>query len=589
MNRNAESHFSELPHTEVNRSIFDRSHKHMTTGNIGDLIPFSCTEILPGDSVKITTSKVIRLQTLLTPIMDNIVADFFWFYVPMRLVWSHTKEFFGENTQSAWIPQTNYYMPQFINVGVNGAGIDSCTNADYFGLPLSFKHTNGDVSSGSYVDCLRFRALTLIWNEYFRDENLQDPAPLDVSDSNLVYDKTKPERGGVPFKVCKFHDYFSSALPAPQKGPSVALPISGTISLTSTGGANNIGLIRNPNVAPDSSVNFSHNVPLKLRRVSSSEVDTVFYPNTSPLALGNNYLGLSDTDSESFNVYPSNLKVYNSNVDADAAGMANIASKLSVNLASATMASVNDIRLAFQLQKFYEANARGGSRYIELIKQHFDVSSPDARLQRPEYLGGNRVPITIHQITNNAESSGAYLGNVGAMSVTSDISDDVEKSFTEHGYLIGCMCLRYNHSFQNGVDRSWMRRTREDFYWPLFAHLGERGIKNGEIFWSSDPSVDNQVFGYQEAWAEYRYANNLITGEFRSGISNTLDSWHLADDYASLPTLSSGWIQEDKANVDRVLAVTSAVSNQFFADIYVKNIMTRPMPMYSVPGLIDHM
>lgn len=228
------------------------------------------------------------------------------------------------------------------------------------------------------------------------------------------------------------------------------------------------------------------------------------------------------------------------------------------------------------------------SRYIELIKQHFNVSSPDARLQRPEYLGGNRVPITIHQVTNNAESSGAYLGNVGAMSVTSDVSEDVEKSFTEHGYLIGCMCLRYNHSYQNGVHRSWMRRNREDFYWPLFAHLGEQGIKNGELFWSSTPATDKAVFGYQEAWSEYRYAENRVSGEFRSGIANTLDSWHLGDDYATLPTLSDGWIQEDKSNVDRVLAVTSAVSNQFFADIYVKNIMTRPMPMYSVPGLIDH-
>lgn len=566
MNRNAESHFSELPHTEVNRSIFDRSHKHMTTGNIGDLIPFSCTEILPGDSVKITTSKVIRLQTLLTPIMDNIVADFFWFFVPMRLVWNHTKEFFGENTQSAWLPQTNYFMPQFINVGVNGAGIDPCTNADYFGLPLSFRHTTGDVSSGSYVDCLRFRALTLIWNEFFRDENLQDPAPLDISDSNLTYDKTKPERGGVPFKVCKFHDYFSSALPAPQKGPSVALPISGNISIS--------GTLKTPDLAVFSASVDNTNLSTNPVRFVNMDVT-----GSAPVGI-NNGTFVSNALGTYSDIYFSNLYTKSSNINT---------SNLSVNLSNATMASVNDIRLAFQLQKFYEANARGGSRYIELIKQHFDVSSPDARLQRPEYLGGNRVPITIHQITNNAESSGAYLGNVGAMSVTSDISDDVEKSFTEHGYLIGCLCLRYQHSFQNGVDRSWMRRNREDFYWPLFAHLGERGIKNGEIFWSSDPSVDNQVFGYQEAWAEYRYANNLVTGEFRSGISNTLDSWHLADDYSQLPTLSSGWIQEDKSNVDRVLAVTSLVSNQFFADIYVKNIMTRPMPMYSVPGLIDHL
>lgn len=573
MNRNVESHFSELPHTEVQRSIFDRSFSHKSTGNVGDLIPFMSTEILPGDSVKISTSKIIRLQTLLTPIMDNIVADFFYFFVPMRLVWSHTKEFFGENTQSAWLPQTEYFMPQF-TLPTNGNGVESCTLADYFGLPLGLMHSNGDISNGVYLDCLRFRCYNLIWNEFFRDENLQDPLPLDISDSNLVYDPTKPEKGGIPAKVAKFHDYFTSALPAPQKGPAVSLPIGGNISI---GGSATL----NSRIVGTLDTTWS-NGSYPLRFKSLSDPSRSWYGNDSQAALAveNPSLGLSSANPDSYGLYPANLGLVNNGVNIN---------NLFVDLSDATMASVNDIRLAFQLQKFYEVNARSGSRYIETIKAHFNVSSPDARLQRPEYLGGNRVPITIHQITNNAESSGAYLGNVGAMSVTSDISEDVEKSFTEHGYLIGLMCLRSQRSYQNGVDRSWMRRTSTDFYWPVFAHLGEQPIKNGEIFWSNDASVDKAAFGYQEAWAEYRYAQNMVSGEFRSGISNTLDSWHLADDYSTLPTLSDGWIQEDKSNVDRVLAVTSSVANQFFFDIYVKNIMTRPMPMYSVPGLIDHM
>lgn len=575
MNRNVESHFAELPHTEVQRSIFDRSFSHKSTGNVGDLIPFMSSEILPGDSVKISTSKIIRLQTLLTPIMDNIVADFFYFFVPLRLIWSHTKEFFGENTQSAWLPSTEYFMPQFVTANADTDGVKSCTLADYFGLPLGLKHPASDITKGSYLDCMRFRAYSLIWNEFFRDENLQDPLPLDVSDSNLVYDATKSDKGGIPAKVAKFHDYFTSALPAPQKGPAVTLPIGGDMSISGNGS------LVDQRVIPIASLSYPSASGLAATfKVAGDGESASYYLNNSPLVLSENRAGLSTDSTYQGNLFPSNLGVVSRSVSLQGA---------TVNLSDATMASVNDIRLAFQLQKFYEVNARSGSRYIEVIKAHFNVSSPDARLQRPEYLGGNRVPITIHQITNNAESSGAYLGNVGAMSVTSDVSEDVEKSFTEHGLLLGLMCLRSQRSYQNGVDRSWMRRNSTDFYWPVFAHLGEQPIKNGEIFWSNDYSVDTAAFGYQEAWAEYRYAQNLVSGEFRSGIANTLDSWHLADDYTTLPTLSDGWIQEDKSNVDRVLAVTSSVANQFFFDIYVKNIMTRPMPMYSVPGLIDHM
>lgn len=345
MNRNVESHFSEIPHTEISRSIFDRSFGHKTTGNIGDLIPFMCEEILPGDSAKITTSKVIRLQTLLTPIMDNIWADFFYFFVPMRLVWNHTKEFFGENTASAWLPSTEYFMPQF-TCPTNSKGVESGTLADYFGLPIGFMHSNGDINNGSFVDCLRFRCMTLIWNEFFRDENLQDPAPLDISDSNLVYDPTKPEKGGVPFKVCKAHDRFTSALPAPQKGPSVALPIGGSVGLTGTAAVGKL-VYADPNVNI-ADLGAEAKNPLRFGRKSDSEV---FYGVNG--GSWTDY-GLSQTaPADQQILYPFNLRLYSNNVDI---------SNLRVNLSSATMASVNDIRLAFQLQKFYEANARGGKK-----------------------------------------------------------------------------------------------------------------------------------------------------------------------------------------------------------------------------------
>lgn len=343
MNRNAESHFSEIPHTEINRSIFDRSFGHKTTGNIGDLIPFMCEEILPGDSAKITTSKVIRLQTLLTPIMDNIWADFFYFFVPMRLVWNHTKEFFGENTASAWLPSTEYFMPQFVCTAETGVGV--CTNADYFGLPLGFKHTTSDITNGSFVDCLRFRAMTLIWNEFFRDENLQDPAPLDISDSNLVYDATKPDKGGVPFKVCKAHDRFTSALPAPQKGPSVSLPIGGAVGLTGSASLSSTSVITGTDNG-----SLGGKIPLKFVGASGNTLEGDYYPNSSPLGLGDNYVGLLNSAGD-YGLVPKNLRVISGDINT---------SGLRVNMESMTMASVNDIRLAFQLQKFYEANARGG-------------------------------------------------------------------------------------------------------------------------------------------------------------------------------------------------------------------------------------
>ena len=248
---------------------------------------------------------------------------------------------------------------------------------------------------------------------------------------------------------------------------------------------------------------------------------------------------------------------------------------------------INDLRYAFQLQKLYERDARGGTRYIEIIRSHFGVDSPDARMQRPEYLGGNRIPISIHQITNQSQGENEFLGDLGAMSLTTDKNSDFVKSFTEHGFVIGLCCARYDHSYPQGLERFWSRKTRFDYYWPVFANLGEQAILKKEIYLTGLDS-DNDVFGYQERWAEYRYKPNRVAGEMRPGIDNTLDSWHFADYYESVPYLSDAWIREDKTNVDRTLAVTSQLANQLFADIYIQNETTRPMPLYSIPGLVDH-
>lgn len=551
MNRNTESHFSLSPHVDISRSRFDRSASLKTSFNAGDVVPFFLEEVLPGDTFSVDTSKVIRMQTLLTPMMDNVYLDTYYFFVPNRLVWDHWKEFCGENTESAWIPQTEYTMPQITSPA--GQGWSVGTLADYFGIPTGV--------AGLSVSALPFRAYALIMNEWFRDQNLQDPLVVPTDDStvagvNTGIFVTDVAKGGKPFIAAKYHDYFTSALPAPQKGPDVTIPVAqaGSYPVVALKNVNNNSLNTGPLIFGDFNANGSVTVQRRYSSLNSpsEQADT------------------SLVWSQPFNgAVPSNL--------------------MAVADGNAVAATINQLRLAFQIQKFYERQACGGSRYTEVVRSFFGVTSPDARLQRPEYLGGNRVPININQIVQQSgtESSGTPQGTVVGQSLTTDKHSDFTKSFTEHGLIIGVMVARYDHTYQQGLNRLWSRKDKFDFYWPVFANIGEQAIKNKEIF-AQGTDKDNEVFGYQEAWAEYRYKPNMVTGEMRSAYAQSLDVWHLADDYSTLPSLSDSWIREDKANIDRVLAVTSAVSNQFFADIYVKNYCTRPMPMYSVPGLIDH-
>lgn len=550
MSRNAETRFALNPtNLDISRSKFNRNHSLKTSFNVGDVVPFYVDEVLPGDTFQLKTSLVARMQTLITPMMDNIYLDTYFFFVPNRLTWNHWKEFNGENTQSAWYPSVEYSVPQLTAPATDGWSIG--TLADYFGIPTGVPNLS--------VNALPFRAYALIMNEWFRDENLSDPLSVPVDDATVVGVNTgnyitDVAKGGLPFKAAKYHDYFTSCLPAPQKGPDVLIP-GGT-------GAN----------VPV--------VPLEAEVSSDLLTGQVYKARQSD--------GTAMTGNAAI-YFQSGTQ---SGFDMQTGGVSQtpiISNLWAVGDSSLASATINQLRLAFQIQKLYERDARGGTRYIEILKSHFGVTSPDARLQRPEYLGGNRIPININQVVQSSATAaeGTPLGDTAAFSLTTDTHGDFIKSFVEHGFIIGVMVARYDHTYQQGLERFWSRKDRFDYYWPVFANIGEQAVLNKEIY-AQGNEKDDEVFGYQEAWADYRYKPSRVTGEMRSSAPTSLDVWHLADEYTQLPTLSDSWIREDKSNVDRVLAVTSSVSNQMFADIYVQCEATRPMPVYSIPGLIDH-
>lgn len=556
MSRNLQSRFALNPtNIDMSRSKFPRHSSVKFSFNVGDVVPFYVDEVLPGDTFSVKTSKVVRMQSLLTPIMDNIYLDYYFFFVPNRIVWDHWRELNGENRESAWAQTTEYEVPQ---VTAPEGGWNVGTIADYMGIPTGVANIS--------VNAMPFRAYAMICDEWFRDENLVDPLYISKGDAVTtgVNTRTNPGdyvAGGQPFIAAKFHDYFTSALPAPQKGPDVGIGLTGSFDVVGNGNpvrfaAINSSISNVPNGTIPSGIGISS-------VFSSGRVVTSGFSETEK---GSAQLAVPTAEQFTGDVLPF----------------------MEVNLGDVTSVTINALRMAFQMQKLYEKDARGGTRYIEILKSHFGVTSPDSRMQRPEYLGGSRVPININQVVQTSETgSGTPQGNTAAYSVTTDSHKDFTKSFVEHGFVIGVCVARYTHSYQQGIERFWSRKSRFDYYWPVFANIGEQAILNKEIY-AQGTAKDDEVFGYQEAWADYRYKPSRVAGEMRSAAAQSLDVWHLADEYTALPSLSAGWIQENKTTVDRVLAVSEQNANQLFCDIYIENYTTRPMPVYSIPGLVDH-
>ena len=537
MNRNAEQHYSQVPHANVPRARFKRDYSLLTTMNEGDLVPIYCDEVLPADTAKIDLNALMRMSTPLYPVMDNCYCDFYFFFVPSRLLWEHFENLMGQNDSTFWAETVEYTTPK---TTAPAGGWKVGTLADYFGIPTGVENLQ--------VNSLPFRAYAKIWNEWFRDENLQQPVTMSKTDattagSNAGTALTDAEAGGLPLKVCKYKDYFTSCLPSPQKGNAVTLPLTGAAPIYGYGTAS---------------------LKEKLDNTDLSLI-TTFIPQFAGVN-GDNTSGAKP--AQVFTEKDESLHPV-----------------LGADMSNVTAATINELRQAIAVQHILERDARTGTRYKEILQGAWGVTSPDARLDRSEYIGGYRLPININQVIQTSSTdSTSPQGNTAAFSMTTMSRNMATYSATEHGFIIGLAAVRVDHSYQQGLSRMWTRSTRFSYYDPMLANLGEQAVLNQEIY-AQGNTQDEEVFGYQEAWADYRYRTNMITGEMRSTYTQTLDAWHYADKYTSLPTLSSDWIKEGTENIDRTIAVQSDNSRQFICNFYFDQTWTRAMPIYSIPGL----
>jgi hypothetical protein len=543
------------------RSKFDRGHQLLTTINEGELVPIYMDEVLPGDTARVQLNGLIRMSTPIYPIMDNCYMDTYFFFVPARLLWEHFENMFGENDTDYWAEDTEYSTPKCTIGGTSGLANGSI--GDYFGLPTQVKNA-------LEVNALPARAYCKIYNEWFRDENLEAPLMLGykktdnggtnedaskVTENANALDQTtntneatlyamKPARAG------KFHDYFTSCLPSPLKNAEpVTLPMTGAAGVYAYSDKE----LKNKTEATinsfTSQTDFGGTTNQKL-------YDTILW-TSEPEQL---YVGNGSTKEQMW---------------------------LGADLSKVTATTINDLRQAIALQHIFESDARNGTRYREFLSGTWGVTSPDSRLQIPEYIGGQRIAINVNQVVQTSQTdttTGQALGNTAAYSLTTCSKQMADYAATEYGYIIGLAVVRVEHSYQQGLGTKWTRGGRFTYYDPRLAALGEQPVYNREIY-ADGSEKDSQIFGYQEAWADYRYKPSYVTGEMRSNYQTSLDAWHYADDYDKLPTLSAEWIQEGRENIDRTIAVTSAVSHQFLCDFWFNETWFREMPIYSIPGI----
>lgn len=560
MNRNNERHFLNVPQMHTSRTRFKRDQTILTTFDSGKLIPFFVDEVLPGDTFQIDTSAIIRMTTPKYPVMDDCFIDFYYFYCPNRILWDEFKYFMGEVEEKPWAPTKNYRIPELACLGSEANPVPYEESIlDYMGVPTKIKKE-------FRINALPVRAYVKIWNEYFRDENVDNQAVLitegkdeayqDKEDESLDDILKKAYTGGRCLPVNKFHDYFTSCLPHPSRGPEVRLPLSG-----------------------NAAVNLF--VDQALTTKMSTGNDGEIYLNSTVTGNNTSVPRMSNWPTGSNSGHPVLVNGAPSGTDASKyrAGF------LGADLNNIQATKINDLRKAVAVQQYYEALARGGSRYREQVQALWNVTISDKTAQVPEYLGGGRYHVNMNQIIQTSgqqSTTDTPIGETGAISVTPVNESSFTKSFEEHGFVIGVMCVRHNRSYQQGLERFWSRKDRLDYYVPQFANLGEQPVKKKEIMLTGNES-DEETFGYQEAWADYRMKPNRVSGLMRSNAAGTLDFWHYADNYETVPTLSQGWMKEGKAEIARTLIEQN--EPQFFGAIRVANKTTRCMPLYSVPGL----